>query len=293
MQNIAIISFFILSKNYLLKALKNLLTDDEARIAYQNYRNRARQLRSAAEARFALQEEILTEVLEWGFADQIWAEVQKRNDAGTGDAREPWFQTNLAKALYNDFRFQKQAEKEAAVEAAVTKAKLDELSAPRVIARIQSDKKAAGSTPDDVANVLANFLRIHKDEADKRWQQETMLRLVSRLIRSDRQMESLKLVAAIKDVQTRELAYELAGQAVSGWRALFFVGILPALLIVPMIIFLREPAAWKQAKEAAQRGEPGHKVGSIADLFRDPRWGRCVWSYLGLGLARLELPLLP
>lgn len=198
-----------------LKALKNLLTDDEARIAYQNYRNRARQLRSAAEARFALQEEILTEVLEWGFADQIWAEVQKRNDAGTGDAREPWFETNLAKALYNDFKFQRHAAKEAEVETAVTKDALNELSAPRIIARIQSDEKAAGSTPEAVANVLANFLRIHKDEADKRWQQETMLRLVSRLIRSDRRMDALKLVAAIKDVQTRELAYELAGQEIT------------------------------------------------------------------------------
>ena len=198
-----------------LKALKNLLTDDEARIAYQNYRNRARQLRSAAEARFTLQEEILTEVLEWGFADQIWAEIQKRNDAETGDAREPWLQTNLAKALYNDFRFHKQTDKEASVEAAVTKARLEELSAPRVIARIQSDEKAAGSTPEAVANVLANFLKIHNDEADKRWQQETMLRLVSRLIKSDRQMEALKLVAEIKDVQTRELAYELAGQEIT------------------------------------------------------------------------------
>ncbi len=198
-----------------LKALKNLLTDDEARIAYQNYRNRTRQLRSAAKARFTLQEEILLEVLQWGFADQIWAEIQKRNDSGTGEAREPWFQTNLAKALYNDFRFRMHAEKAVAVATTVTKSTLDELSAPRVIARIQSDKQAAGATPDEVANVLANFLRIHKDEADKRWQQETMLRLVSRLVSSDRQMEALNLVAAIQDVQTRELAYELAGQEIT------------------------------------------------------------------------------
>jgi len=198
-----------------LKALKNLLTDDEARIAYQNYRNRTRQLRSAAEARFTLQEEILLEVLEWGFADQIWSETQKRSDSGTGDAQEPWFQTTLAKALYNDFRFRKHTVKAAAVETTVTRARLDELSAPRVIARIQADNKAAGTTPDEVANVLANFLRNHKDEADKRWQQETMLRLVSRLISSDRQMEALNLVAAIKDVQTRELAYELAGQEIT------------------------------------------------------------------------------
>ena len=194
-----------------LKALKNLLTDDEARIAYQNYRNRTRQLRRAAEVRFTLQEEILLEVLEWGFADQIWAEIQKRNDSGTGEARELWFQTNLVKAVFNDFRFRKHADKEDAVETTVTKTRLDELSAPRVIARIQSDKQAAGATPEEAANVLANFLKLHKDEADKRWQQETMLRLVSRLISSDRQMKALNLVAAIKDVQTRELAYELAG----------------------------------------------------------------------------------
>ena len=107
------------------------------------------------------------------------------------------------------------AEKAVAVATTVTKSTLDELSAPRVIARIQSDKQAAGATPDEVANVLANFLRIHKDEADKRWQQETMLRLVSRLVSSDRQMEALNLVAAIQDVQTRELAYELAGQEIT------------------------------------------------------------------------------
>src|SRR5688500_4008667 len=33
-----------------------------------------------------------------------------------------------------------------------------------------------------------------------------------------------------------------------GWRVLFFVGILPALLIIPIIFILREPEAWKQAK---------------------------------------------
>lgn len=77
----------------------------------------------------------------------------------------------------------------------------------------------------------------------------------------------------------------LAGYALSGWRALFFVGVLPALLVVPMIVFLREPEAWKNAKAAAQRGEPGHKVGSIGDLFRDPRWRRRAIVGLLLGVS--------
>lgn len=196
-----------------LKALKNLLTDDEARIAYQNYRNRARQLHGAAEERFTLQESILTEVLEWGFADQIWDEIQKQAATSpAGIAGEPWFQTNLAKAIYNNFRVRKLTEKVATVETAVSKQQLDELVAPRGVALFQASRGAMSNRPETGANVLANFLAAHNEEADKRWQQETMLRLVSRLIAADRQTDALKFVAAIKDVQTRELAYELAGQ---------------------------------------------------------------------------------
>ncbi|MGH9311504.1 MAG: MFS transporter, partial [Vicinamibacterales bacterium] len=40
----------------------------------------------------------------------------------------------------------------------------------------------------------------------------------------------------------------------SGWRILFFVGILPSLLIVPIMFVLREPEAWKQAKADAAHG---------------------------------------
>ncbi len=40
----------------------------------------------------------------------------------------------------------------------------------------------------------------------------------------------------------------------AGWRLLFFVGILPSLLVVPIIFVLREPEAWKRAKAEAARG---------------------------------------
>jgi MFS family permease len=80
-------------------------------------------------------------------------------------------------------------------------------------------------------------------------------------------------------------AFELGGYVISGWRALFFVGVLPALLVVPMIIILREPEGWKQAKKAAQRGEPGHKVGSLADMFRDARWRHHAIIGLLLGVS--------
>jgi MFS family permease len=69
----------------------------------------------------------------------------------------------------------------------------------------------------------------------------------------------------------------------SGWRILFFIGILPAILIVPMVLVLREPEAWKAAKKRANAGT--EKAGSIPDLFRHPVWRRRMLVGVCLGLA--------
>jgi MFS family permease len=69
-----------------------------------------------------------------------------------------------------------------------------------------------------------------------------------------------------------------------GWRVLFFVGILPALLVVPIIFVLREPEAWRQAKAAAASGA-AQKVGSPLQLFRHPRWRRNTLVGLFLGVS--------
>ena len=71
----------------------------------------------------------------------------------------------------------------------------------------------------------------------------------------------------------------------SGWRALFFIGILPALLVVPIIFVLKEPEAWKLAKKEASEGR-GHKnVGSPIALFQDSRWRRNTLIGLALGVS--------
>jgi MFS family permease len=72
----------------------------------------------------------------------------------------------------------------------------------------------------------------------------------------------------------------------SGWRIIFFVGVLPALLVIPILTFLREPPAWKEAKERS-KGAGGERrdIGSIPDLFRHPRWRKNLLVGLGLGLA--------
>jgi MFS family permease len=71
----------------------------------------------------------------------------------------------------------------------------------------------------------------------------------------------------------------------SGWRVLFFVGIVPALLVVPIMFVLKEPESWLRAKAEAAAGR-GHKnVGSPAELFRDPRWRRNTLVGLFLGVS--------
>jgi MFS family permease len=55
----------------------------------------------------------------------------------------------------------------------------------------------------------------------------------------------------------------------ANWRVVYFVGALPALLVVWIRSSVREPEKWHQAREAAKTGEGG-EVGNIAALFKEP-----------------------
>jgi len=70
----------------------------------------------------------------------------------------------------------------------------------------------------------------------------------------------------------------------AGWRVLFFVGILPSLLVIPIIFLLKEPEAWKQAKANAKSGAT-KPIGSPLELFADPRWRRNALVGLLLGVS--------
>jgi MFS family permease len=70
----------------------------------------------------------------------------------------------------------------------------------------------------------------------------------------------------------------------TGWRVLFFVGIVPAILVIPIVFVLKEPEAWKEAKRSARSGE-ARKVGSLTDLFGHPRWRRNTIIGLLLGVS--------
>jgi MFS family permease len=69
------------------------------------------------------------------------------------------------------------------------------------------------------------------------------------------------------------------------WRLGYLVGVLPAMLVVWVRKSLKEPESW-QAARARAAGDPAERAGSIADLFRSPRWGR---TLVGVGLATVGI----
>jgi MFS family permease len=72
----------------------------------------------------------------------------------------------------------------------------------------------------------------------------------------------------------------------AGWRFIFFVGALPAILAVPIALVLREPEPWKEAKRKARDSQDAsQQVGSIANLFRQPLWRKHALFGIALGLA--------
>jgi len=71
----------------------------------------------------------------------------------------------------------------------------------------------------------------------------------------------------------------------AGWRILFFVGIIPALLVVPIVFVLKEPESWLKAKADAVAGVGRKNVGSVAELFKDPRWRHNTLVGLFLGVS--------
>ena len=66
---------------------------------------------------------------------------------------------------------------------------------------------------------------------------------------------------------------EEAGAIQSSWRIMFLIGLAPAVLAIPIFLRLKEPERWKAAaREDEVAGKA--KLGSLGELFGDPRWRR-------------------
>lgn len=70
---------------------------------------------------------------------------------------------------------------------------------------------------------------------------------------------------------------EFLGYAITPWRIMFFIGVVPAVLTVLIQGRLREPEKWLEARAK------GVKAGSFGDLFGQAPWGR--HAFFGLLLA--------
>lgn len=66
-----------------------------------------------------------------------------------------------------------------------------------------------------------------------------------------------------------------------GWRWVFAVGLIPALLLLVIRLFVKEPEVWHASKAKAK--ETGQRVGSILNLFKDPLLRRNTLVGVGLG----------
>ena len=73
-----------------------------------------------------------------------------------------------------------------------------------------------------------------------------------------------------------------------GGGVIFFVGAVLIILAIPIALRLREPEPWIEAhrKACASGAKSGSKrVGSLAELFGDPRWRKNALVGIALGLA--------
>lgn len=51
------------------------------------------------------------------------------------------------------------------------------------------------------------------------------------------------------------------------WRIAYFIGVIPALLVIWVRVSVQEPTSWKEAKQSK-----GERMGSFRELLGDPRW---------------------
>ena len=68
-----------------------------------------------------------------------------------------------------------------------------------------------------------------------------------------------------------------------GWRWMFTVGVIPAMLVVLVFRKMREPEAWQRIRDSVTAGGDKKQLGSLKDLWSHPRWRKN--TIIGLLLA--------
>jgi len=82
--------------------------------------------------------------------------------------------------------------------------------------------------------------------------------------------------------ESYDVSWLINEQVISGWRILFFIGVLPAILVVFIMRSIKEPDAWQEARKTAADNME-RELGDIKSLFGMPRWRR--HTLVGVSLA--------
>jgi MFS family permease len=97
----------------------------------------------------------------------------------------------------------------------------------------------------------------------------------------------LQGLAALGQVAGSALSLVIGPQqevlGVAGWRLLFVVGVLPALLVVVIRLRLREPDSWLRARQ--QQDELHKQLGDLGEIFRNPQLRHHTLVGMTLGMA--------
>ncbi|OGV65036.1 MAG: hypothetical protein A2283_20545 [Lentisphaerae bacterium RIFOXYA12_FULL_48_11] len=92
----------------------------------------------------------------------------------------------------------------------------------------------------------------------------------------------LQSLSTVGNMMAAVITYTIAFIPASNWRWVYFIGTVPALLVLWIRRSVKEPEYWKHAKEEAG----GRKnLGSISELITDPQLLRNTISGLLLGIA--------
>ena len=202
-----------------LKLKYGLQTEDEARNEFRLYQNRIARLQRSAVDRFALQGRILTTASEWGLVDQVWAEMQSREANDNSDENEPWYESPVAAIVRDWFLYSNADAKKGEVEQLAAKLKPENsrsrLWAPRYGTSLYAQKALEEDNWQGLARLLNGFATEYPSEAERRWQQETLLRSVSSFVQTGKVQEAIKFVEALTDLQIRMEAAELLGAEIT------------------------------------------------------------------------------
>ena len=196
-----------------LKKALDLKTEDQIRQAVNQYRAKCRIALDAANARFALQTEILKSASEWSLVDAVWAEATANSaDATPEETREDFLKTNLSVRLGLRLRAAGQANQARLCETAATNGEFTD------VREALERETAEAWDKGDIAVVARRLVGYQPTKGegqrtsteDTDWPLLWAMRLISRQGTASKSEKAFEFAAAFTDKLWREESYELA-----------------------------------------------------------------------------------